>query len=62
MPFTTKAQSRWRESIAILGQAKRPHCESDDTMQREQSSCKLLSLEVPAPSVIHPSKMVSGNV
>ncbi|PRP76304.1 hypothetical protein PROFUN_14410 [Planoprotostelium fungivorum] len=49
MPFTTKAQSRWRESIAILGRAKRPHCESDDTMQREQSSCKLLSSEVPAP-------------
>ncbi|PRP74896.1 hypothetical protein PROFUN_15923 [Planoprotostelium fungivorum] len=44
-----KTQSRWRESIAILGRAKRPHCESDDTMQREQSSCKLLSLEVPAP-------------
>ncbi|PRP73767.1 hypothetical protein PROFUN_16469, partial [Planoprotostelium fungivorum] len=42
MPFATKAQLRWRESVAILGGAKRPHCEDNDTVQRNESSASFV--------------------
>ncbi|PRP82846.1 hypothetical protein PROFUN_04709 [Planoprotostelium fungivorum] len=43
MPSTTKAQLRWKESVAILGRAKRPHCTQHNMLSNFQlTPCRIV--------------------